>query len=146
MWWVETSFLGSRGMKQYLSIFALVLILAVGALALWPISGSSSAAELDAESPRVFLAEMEGEVCASRSPVHTTSSLTAAKADSGHGGALPEIFLVMLEDGVCASLSPITISSRAPAQTDQSLFDQSESIGRHKAALGAETGVWYVQH
>ncbi|MCH8802162.1 MAG: hypothetical protein IH963_14775 [Chloroflexi bacterium] len=132
-------------MKKYLSVFALVLILAVGALALLPISGSSSAAELDAESPRVFLAEMEGEVCASRSPVHTTSSLTAAKANADQGDTLPEIFLVMLEDGVCASLSPISISSRTPARADQSLFDQSESTGRNKAALGAETGVWYVQ-
>ena len=132
-------------MKQYLSVFVLVLILAVGALAPWPISGSSSAAELDAESPRVFLAEMEGEVCASRSPVHTTSSLTAAKADADQGDTLPEIFLVMLEDGVCASLSPISISSRAPAQTDRSLFDRSDPTGRQKAALGAETGVWYVQ-
>ena len=109
-------------MKQYLSVFVLVLILAVGALAPWPISGSSSAAELDAESPRVFLAEMEGEVCASRSPVHTTSSLTAAKANADQGDTLPEIFLVMLEDGVCASLSPISISSRTPAQANQSLF------------------------
>ena len=132
-------------MKKYLSVFALVLILAVGALALLPISGSSSASELDAGLPRVYLAEMEGEVCASRAPVHTTSSFTAARAGSGHGGALPEIFLMMLEDGVCASLSPISISSRTPAQANQSLFGRSDPAGRQKAALGAETGVWYVQ-
>ncbi|MCH7737514.1 MAG: hypothetical protein IH872_08960 [Chloroflexi bacterium] len=129
-------------MKQSLSIIALILVLAAGALALRPLSGSSSAAELGVVTPNVFMAEMEDEICASQSPVHTTTSLTAARADADEGDTLPNVFLVMLEDGVCASLSPISISPRTSAQSGS---EKEERMTKQEAALGAKKGVWYIQ-
>ena len=130
-------------MKTKLPIVVLVLVWVVGLLVFSPLSRGSSSADLGrAVEPSVFLAEIEDEVCASRSPVHTSSSLTAVSADMEHGDNLPSVFLVMLEDGVCTSLSPISTSTRVPAQADREEFD---SIDRKTAALGAEIGVWYVQ-
>ena len=136
-------------MNQNLSIFGLVLAIAVIALAIWPISGRSSAAETVA-APMVFLADMDSQVCASQTPVHTTASLTAAEADGDQGGTMPSIFLVMLDDGICASLSPISISSRTPAPTEPNdedeLFAGLSADNPKKTRVEIETGVWYVQH
>ena len=135
-------------MKQNLSIFALLLAVAVIALAIWPISVSSSASETIA-APTVFLADMNSQVCASQTPVHTTASLTTAEADGDQGDTMPSIFLVMLDDGVCASLSPISISSQTPVPTERdeenSLFAGLTADSPKKTPIDIETGVWYVQ-
>ena len=137
-------------MKQNISIFALVFALAVIALAIWPISGRSSAAESTVAAPIVFLADMNSQVCASQTPVHTTTSLTTATAGGDQGDAMPTIFLVVLDDGICASLSPISISSRSPIPTepeeDEELFAGLSANNPKKTRIEIETGVWYVQH
>ena len=137
-------------MKQNLSIFALVLAIALGALAIWPISGRSSAAEKNAAMPVVFLADIEGQVCASETPVHTTFSQTAAEADANDAYSLPNIFMVMLEDGVCASLSPISISSQPISPNDseqeEGSFTGLNADSPKKSRVGVEPGIWYVQH
>ncbi len=136
-------------MKQNFSIFALVLTIAVIGLAIWPISGRSSAAEKTVAAPTVFLADMDSQVCASQTPVHTTASLTTAEADGDQDGTMPSIFLVMLDDGVCASLSPISISSRSgiPAvpEEEKEAFAGLNADSPKKTRIEIETGVWYVQ-
>ncbi len=135
-------------MKQKFSVFGLVLAIAVIALAFWPISGRSSAAETTVATPIVFLADMNSQVCASQTPVHTTATLTTAKADAGQGDTMPSIFLVMLDDGVCASLSPISISSQAPVpieRAEEDMFAGLNANSPKKSRFKIETGVWYVQ-
>lgn len=136
-------------MNKNLSIFGLVLAIAVIGLAIWPISGNSSAADTPFATPTVFLADMNSQVCASQSPVHTTASLTTVEADSNQGDTMPSIFLVMLDDGVCASLSPISISSRSSVPTDpekdDELFAGLNANSPKKTRFEIETGVWYVQ-
>ena len=134
--------IGSYGMRRSLSIFALVLVLAAGVLALRDISGSSSAAELAVVTPNVFMAEMNDDVCASQSPVHTTASDTTANIDADNSDGLPTVFLVMLDDGVCASESSISVSPRISGQDGS---ESEEIIGKREAALGAKKGVWYIQ-
>ena len=134
--------IGGDGMRRSLSIFALVLVLAAGVLALRDISGRSSAAELAVITPNVFMAEMDDQVCASQSPVHTTDSDTTANIDSDGSDALPTVFLVMLDDGVCASETPISVSPRVSAQEG---LESDETMDKREAALGAKTGIWYVQ-
>ena len=135
-------------MKQKISIFSLVMAIAVIALANSPISGNSSAAETVA-APTVFLAGINSQVCASQTPVHTTASLTTAEADGDQGDTMPSIFLVMLDDGICASLSPISISSRNPAPTEgdeeTDLFAGLSAVSPKKTRLDIPAGVWYVQ-
>ena len=136
-------------MKQNVSIFGLVLAIAVIALAIWPISGYSSAAETPFATPTVFLADINSQVCASQTPVHTTASLTTAKAESNQADTMPSIFLVMLDDGICASLSPISISSPTsiptePEEDGESLAGLSANSPK-KTRTDIETGVWYVQ-
>ena len=136
-------------MNKNLFIFSLVLAVTVSALAIWPISGRSSAAEKIVAMPVVFLADVEGQVCASETPVHTTTSRSTAKAGAGEGDTMPHIFMVMLEDGVCASLTPISTTTRFPAEADPD--DGStpvETAPAHwrEADFGAKTGVWYVQN
>ena len=133
-------------MKNKLPVFAIFLALAIGILAFSPISPGSSAADLGVVvqlGPDMYVAEVEDQVCASESPVHTTSSQPAATADAEDGGSLPSIYLMMLEDGVCASLSPIATTTLAETPVDAG---QWESIDRKTAAKGAEAGVWYVQN
>jgi len=136
-------------MKQNVSIFGLVLAISVIALAIWPISGRSSAAETTVATPIIFLADMNSQVCASQTPVHTTATLTTAEADAGQGDTMPSIFLVMLDDGVCASLSPISISSRPPVPTERDEEEDSfaglSADSQKKTRIDIETGVWYVQ-
>ena len=136
-------------MKQNVSIFTLVLAIAVIGLAIWPINGRSSAAEKTVAAPTVFLADMDSQVCASQTPVHTTASLTTAEADGNQGGTMPSIFLVMLDGGVCASLSPISISSRSPMPTERDeekeLFAGLNADSPKKTRIDIEIGVWYVQ-
>ena len=134
--------IGSNGMKRSLSIFALVLVLAAGVLAIRDISGNSSAAELAVVTPNIFMAEMSDEVCASRSPVYTAASDTTANIDADNSDGLPTVFLVMLDDGVCASESPISVSPRISGQDGS---DSKAIIGKREAALGAKKGVWYIQ-
>ena len=102
-------------MKHKVVFFRLVLGWVVGILIFPPIDRGPSAADpgLVAEvQPSVFLVEMEDEVCASQSQIHTTFSFTSAEANTDEDEALPTVFLVMLEDGICASLSPISTTSR----------------------------------
>ena len=73
-------------MKKNASMFALVFAIAVIALAIWPVSGRSSAAETTAATPIVFLADMNNQVCAAQTQVHTTASKTTARAAAGLGG------------------------------------------------------------
>ena len=129
-------------MRRSLSVLALVLVLTAGVLALRDISGSSSAAELAVVTPNVFMAEMDDQVCTSQSPVYTTASETTANVDADDTDALPTVFLVMLDDGVCASESPISISPRTSVQEGS---ENEEIMGKREAALGARTGIWYVQ-
>lgn len=136
-------------MKKNASMFALVFAIAVIALAIWPVSGRSSAAETTAAMPIVFLADMNNQVCASQTPVHTTASQTAAEAAAGQGDTMPSIYLVIMDDGVCASLSPISISSQPPVPTErdeeEDLFAGLSANNPKKTRIEIETGVWYVQ-
>ncbi len=137
-------------MNKNLLIFSLVLAVTVSALAIWPISGRSSAAEKNLAMPVVFLADVEGQVCASETPVHTTTSQSTAKAGADEADTMPKIFLVMLDDGVCASLSPISISSQPtapnyPEQGEKS-FAGITADSPKKTRFGVEMGVWYVQN
>ena len=137
-------------MNKNLLIFALVLAVTVSALAIWPISGRSSAAEKNVAMPVVFLADVEGQVCASETPVHTTTSQSTAKAGADEADTMPQIFLVMLNDGVCASLSPISISSQPTApnnpEQEEKSFAGITADGPKKSRFGVEHGVWYVQN
>ena len=134
--------IGSVNMRRSLSIFALVLVLAAGVLALRDISGNSSAAELAVITPNAFITEMADEVCASQSPVHSTASDTTADVDADDSDGLPTVYLVMLDDGVCASETPISISPRTSTQDGS---ESEEIMDKKEAALGPKTGVWYVQ-
>lgn len=137
-------------MNKNLLIFSLVLAVTVSALAIWPINGRSSAAEKIVAMPVVFLADVEGQVCASETPVHTTTSQSTAKAGADEGDTMPHIFMVMLEDGVCASLSPISVSSQPTAPSDPKQEEKSfagiTADSPKKTRSGVETGVWYVQN
>ena len=87
----------------------------MGALALQTNSAEPSVAEPAATAPvtqTVFLVEMNHEVCASQTPIHTTTSSIAVNSDGDQDETLPSGFLVMLQDGVCASQSPISTSPR----------------------------------
>ena len=99
----------SVDMNHKLPALAIFAALVIGILAFSPVGRGFSDAELGYVvqlGPGVFVAEVEDQVCASESPVHTTSSQTMATSDAEDGESMPSIYLVMLEDGVCASLSP----------------------------------------
>ena len=138
-----------RDMKNKFATFILLLVLVAGVMAFVPIdqgnieSEPSMSVELNST---VFLAEMENEVCASRSEIHTTTSIKATKTEADQSEELPTVFLMMLEDGVCASLSPIATTPRTSVQVDDEKVKETESISREEAAQGAEIGVWYVQN
>ena len=133
-------------MKLNVPALALFLVLVVGVLAFSPIGRGSSVADLGAVAqmgPNIFVAEMESQVCLSESQVHTTASLTAARAGADGGEAVPSVYLMILEDGVCASLSPISSTTRIQPQPG---LENEESMDKREAALGAKPGVWYVQN
>ncbi len=130
-------------MNKKLGVFALMLVIAATALALRPAGGGPNAADLPAASPAVYLAEMEGQVCASSSPVHTTISLTTADADAEAVDTLPNLYLVVLETGVCASLSPISTSTQTTVQDDPT---EAAGLPSRAESLDVPDGVWYVQH
>ncbi|MBC8279158.1 MAG: hypothetical protein H8E48_00085 [Chloroflexi bacterium] len=136
-------------MKNKFATFILLLVLVAGVMAFVPIdqgiieSEPSMSVELNST---VFLVEMENEVCASRSEIHTTTSIKATKTEADQSEELPTVFLMMLEDGVCASLSPIATTPRTSVQVDDEKVKETESISREEAAQGAEIGVWYVQN
>ena len=122
---------------------AFVLALTAGALIYQPISGSSNASDSSESMPSVYLAEVEGDVCVSDSPVHTTLSLTAADVDSESSEGLPSVYLVMLEDGVCASQSPISTSNETSLQVGAG---PEAEFGQAEVPAELEEGVWYVQN
>ncbi len=93
--------------------------------------------------PSVYLAEVEGDVCVSESPVHTTLSLTAADVDSESTEGMPSVYLVMLEDGVCASLSPISTPNQTSLQAGE---DPKAELGQAEVPDELKEGVWYVQN
>lgn len=138
-------------MNKKLGIFALLLVIAATALALRPAGGGPNAADLPAEFPAdlsaafhgVYLAEMEGQVCASSSPVHTTLSLTTANADAESGDTIPNVDLVVLENGVCASLSPISTSEQPATQGDPA---ETATLLSEAGPPEIQKGIWYVQH
>lgn len=136
-------------MKNKFAIFILLLVLVAGVLAFSPVDRGTSAPEpistFEVDS-NVFLAEMENEVCASSSQIHTTTSVSANKTEDDQSEELPTVFLMMLEDGVCASLSPIATTPRISVQANEEPKIVTESISRKEAAAGAEVGVWYVQN
>lgn len=136
-------------MKNKFVISILFLVLVAGVLAFAPIDRGTSEPEPSmsvATSSKVFLAEMENEVCASRSEIHTTSSTQATKTADDLSDELPTVFLMMLDDGVCASLSPIATSPRISVQVNDEEPSNTESISKQEAAEGAAVGVWYVQN
>jgi len=130
-------------LNHKLAIVAFVLALTAGALIYQPISGSSSASDSPKAMPPVYLAEIEGDVCVSDSPVHTTVSLTAADVDSELGEGMPNVYLVMMEEGVCASLSPISTPARTSFQGNA---EPQENPWQAKAPGKLKEGVWYVQN
>ena len=132
-------------MKHNLPAIVVYLILVTGILVIFPIGRGSSSANPRAvvqQESDVFLAEIDDQVCVSESPVHTTSSRTAANAGAEDEGSMPSIYLVMLENGVCASLSPIATTMQVQTVEE----DQQVLIDRETAAEGAAVGVWYVQN
>jgi hypothetical protein len=130
-------------MNKKLGIFALLLVIAATALALRPAGGGPNAADLSAAFHGVYLAEMEGQVCASSSPVHTTLSLTTANADAESGDTIPNVDLVVLENGVCASLSPISTSEQPATQGDPA---ETATLLSEAGPPEIQKGIWYVQH
>jgi hypothetical protein len=130
-------------MNKKIGVFALLLVIAVAALALRPAGGGPSADNLPSASPAVYLVEMEGNLCASSSPVQTTLSLTTADADAESSDTLPNLYLVVLENGVCASLSPISTSDQPAVEDDPA---EMATLPSGAEALDVQDGVWYVQH
>ena len=121
-------------------------MIAAAALALRPAGSvpntANLRANLSAASPGVYLAEMEGQVRASSSPVHTTLSLTIANADSESDDTLPNVYPVVLENGVCASLSPISTSEQSTTEDDPA---ETATLLSGAGLPEIQKGIWYVQ-
>ena len=137
------SFKGCGDMKNKFAIFVLLLVIVAGVLAFSPIDRGATLEEPSptvAVSSGVFMAEMETEVCAFRSEVHTTSAIRVTKTETTTE-EMPTIYLVMLEDGVCASSSSTATTPRISVQAEQDQRSETETISRKEAAIGAEVGV-----
>ncbi|MBT98338.1 MAG: hypothetical protein CL902_06905 [Dehalococcoidia bacterium] len=136
-------------MRNKFAIFILLLVLVAGVLAFSPVDGGTNAPEqvsaFEVDS-NVYMTEMENEVCASSSEIHTTTFVSAKTTEEDQLDELPTVFLMMLDDGVCASLSPIATTPRVSVQADEEPKVVAEPISRKEAAAGAEVGVWYVQN